>query len=175
VNEAAAHIAPALRIVATDDYDVSRHSKVAQDAMETHRLLSLIRDLGLYDEKANAAVRILRPKSARAKQNDLRVGYGGSQAAPCLGDQNLIGCTHGRIINLAADNSYHESVAHKQIKETMRKTPAAQIVTATTPHLAALVVEGTVRPSEGSRHLPKPTRLLGAGRNAASYVTEGRR
>lgn len=173
MNETTTDIAPALRIAATDDYDVSRHSKVAQGAMETHRLLSLTRDLGLYHEKANTAIRIRRAKSSRTKQNDLRIGCGGSQTASCLGDQSLIDCTHDRIINLAADNSYHESVAHEQIKDH------AEDPSSTNPYrgtaLAALVVEGTVRPSEGPRHLPKPTRLLGVGRNAASYVTQGRR
>lgn len=62
------------------------------------------------------------------------------------------------------------------ITVTKRGRPVARIVsTATPPHLAALVADGTVRPSEGPRYLPKPTKLRGAGKSAADYVAEGRR
>jgi prevent-host-death family protein len=62
------------------------------------------------------------------------------------------------------------------ITVTKRGRPVARIVAAATPpHLAALVAEGTVRPSEGPRYLPKPTKLRGAGKSAADYVAEGRR
>lgn len=62
------------------------------------------------------------------------------------------------------------------ITVTKRGRPVARIVsTATPPHLAALVANGTVRASEGPRYLPKPTKLRGAGMNAADYVAEGRR
>lgn len=62
------------------------------------------------------------------------------------------------------------------ITVTKRGRPVAQIVPATMPpHLAALVADGTVRPSEGPRHLPKPTKLRGSGMSAADYVAEGRR
>jgi len=36
-----------------------------------------------------------------------------------------------------------------------------------TPHLTALVGEGTVRAGKGLRHLPKPTRLRNTGPSAA--------
>lgn len=52
---------------------------------------------------------------------------------------------------------------------------ATIVSTATPPHLAALVAEGSVRPSAGPRHLPKPTKLKGTGMSAADYVSEGRR
>jgi len=62
------------------------------------------------------------------------------------------------------------------ITVTKHGRPVARIVSATTPpHLAALVAEGAVRPSEGPRYLPKPTKLRGPGKSAADYVAEGRR
>ncbi len=62
------------------------------------------------------------------------------------------------------------------ITVTKHGRPVARIVSATTPpHLAALVADGTVRPSEGSRRLPKPAKLRGSGKSASDYVSEGRR
>lgn len=66
--------------------------------------------------------------------------------------------------------------AGEPITVTRRGRPVAQIVSASTPpHLAALVAEGTVRPGESPRHLPKPSKLRGAGKSAAEYVSESRR
>lgn len=62
------------------------------------------------------------------------------------------------------------------ITVTKHGRPVARLVSASTPqHLAALVADGTVRPSEGSRYLPKPMKARGAGKSAADYVSEGRR
>jgi prevent-host-death family protein len=62
------------------------------------------------------------------------------------------------------------------ITVTKHGRPVARIVSAATPpHLAALVADGTVRPSEAPRYLPKPTKLRGSGKSAADYVSEGRR
>jgi prevent-host-death family protein len=62
------------------------------------------------------------------------------------------------------------------ITVTKHGRAVARIVSTTTPpHLAALVADGTVRPSEGPRHLPKPANLKGTGKSAADYVSEGRR
>jgi prevent-host-death family protein len=62
------------------------------------------------------------------------------------------------------------------ITVTKHGRPVARILSATTPpHLAALVADGTVRPSEGARHLPKPTKLRSGDKSAADYVSEGRR
>jgi prevent-host-death family protein len=62
------------------------------------------------------------------------------------------------------------------ITVTKRGRPVARIVSVSTPkHLAALVADGTVRPSEGSRYLPKPMKARSAGKSAADYVSEGRR
>jgi prevent-host-death family protein len=62
------------------------------------------------------------------------------------------------------------------ITVTKHGRPVARIVSAATPpHLAALVADGTVRPSEGSQPLPKPAKLRGAGKSASDYVSEGRR
>lgn len=59
---------------------------------------------------------------------------------------------------------------------TKRGRPVARIVSASTPpHLAALVAEGAVRPGDGARHLPKPTKPRGRGKSAADHVSEGRR
>lgn len=64
----------------------------------------------------------------------------------------------------------------ESITVTKHGRPVARIVsTATPPHLAALVADGTVRPSEGPRHLPKPAIPKGKGKTAADYVSEGRR
>jgi prevent-host-death family protein len=62
------------------------------------------------------------------------------------------------------------------ITVTKHGRAVARIVSTTTPpHLAALVADGSVRPSDGPRHLPKPAKLKGAGMSAADYVSEGRR
>jgi prevent-host-death family protein len=59
---------------------------------------------------------------------------------------------------------------------TKRGRPVARIVaTSIAPHLARLVAEGTVRPSEGPRYLPKATKLRDGDKTAADYVSEGRR
>jgi len=62
------------------------------------------------------------------------------------------------------------------ITVTKRGRPVARIVsTATPPHLAALIADGAVRPSEGPRYMPKPVRPKGTGKSASDYVSEGRR
>jgi prevent-host-death family protein len=62
------------------------------------------------------------------------------------------------------------------ITVTKHGRPVARIVsTATPPHLAALVADGTVRPGEGPRHLPKASKPKGEGKSAVDYVSEGRR
>ena len=61
------------------------------------------------------------------------------------------------------------------ITVTKHGRPVARIVsTATPPHLAALVADGTVRPGEGPRFMPKPSKPRGRGKSAADYVSEGR-
>lgn len=62
------------------------------------------------------------------------------------------------------------------ITVTKHGRPVARIVsTATPPYLAALIADGTVRPGEGPRFVPKPAKPRGAGKSAADYVSEGRR
>jgi prevent-host-death family protein len=62
------------------------------------------------------------------------------------------------------------------ITVTKHGRPVAKIISATRPpHLAALVGDGTVRPSEGPRYVPKPAKPRGSGKSAADYVSEGRR
>jgi prevent-host-death family protein len=66
--------------------------------------------------------------------------------------------------------------AGEPITVTRRGKPVATIVSATrSPGLAALIANGTVRPGNGSRFLPKPVKLRGSGPTAAEYVSEGRR
>jgi prevent-host-death family protein len=62
------------------------------------------------------------------------------------------------------------------ITVTKNGRPVARIVSiGTPPHLSALIADGTVRPPQGPRYLPKPTKLRGPGKSAAEYVSEGRR
>lgn len=66
--------------------------------------------------------------------------------------------------------------AGEPITVTRRGRAVAQIISTSMPlHLATLVAEGTVRPAEGARHLPKPAKPRGTGKSAAEYVSEGRR
>jgi prevent-host-death family protein len=60
---------------------------------------------------------------------------------------------------------------------TRHGKPVARIVSVSvSPRLAALIASGEVRPSDGSRYIPKPiTPLSGEGKEASDYVSEGRR
>lgn len=53
MDKTAARLPPAIGVVATDDDHISRY---AQGAMEPHRLLSLIGNLGLDHEEVDVAV-----------------------------------------------------------------------------------------------------------------------
>jgi len=94
MDEASSHAAPAIRVLATDDDDIDRHSEVAQRAMEAHRLLGLVVNLGLDHKEIDIAVRAGRATRMRAEQNHLRIGRGLGQAASRLGDQGLVNCPH---------------------------------------------------------------------------------
>jgi len=62
------------------------------------------------------------------------------------------------------------------ITVTRRGEPVATIVSSRiSPGLARLIANGTVRPGNGSRYMPKPVKLRGPGPTAADYVSEGRR
>jgi prevent-host-death family protein len=63
------------------------------------------------------------------------------------------------------------------ITVTKHGRPVARIIsTDTSPHLSALIADGTVRAPEGPRYLPaKPAKLRGEGKSAAEYISEGRR
>jgi prevent-host-death family protein len=63
------------------------------------------------------------------------------------------------------------------ITVTKHGRPVARIVsTNTSPHLSALIADGTVRAPQGPRFLPaKPAKLRGEGKSAAEYISEGRR
>lgn len=66
-------------------------------------------------------------------------------------------------------------VAGEPITVTRRGKPVARIVSTATPHLAAMIARGEVRPGNGTRHIPKPVKASGEGKTAAEYVSEGRR
>jgi len=86
MDKPTAHLAPSFHVVPADDDDISRHPKVAQDAMEPHRLLGFVVDLGLNDKQVDIAMRIGPTTRVRTEQNHLCIGCGGSQAASRLGD-----------------------------------------------------------------------------------------
>jgi prevent-host-death family protein len=66
--------------------------------------------------------------------------------------------------------------AGESITITRRGKPVATMVSADVPPgLAVLIANGTIRPGNGSRFLPKPVKLRGPGPTAAEYVSEGRR
>lgn len=66
--------------------------------------------------------------------------------------------------------------AGEPITVTRRGKPVARIVsTAAPPHLSAMIAEGSVRPGNRTRHVPKPVKPTGSGKTAAEYVSEGRR
>jgi prevent-host-death family protein len=66
--------------------------------------------------------------------------------------------------------------AGEPITVTRRGKPVATIVSSrVSPGMAALIANGTVRPGNGKRHLPKPIKLRGTGPTASQYVSEGRR
>jgi prevent-host-death family protein len=66
--------------------------------------------------------------------------------------------------------------AGESITVTRRGKPVARIVsTETSPHLAKMVADGTVRPGTSARPLPKPIKPRVGGKTAAEYVSEGRR
>jgi len=62
------------------------------------------------------------------------------------------------------------------ITVTRRGEPIATIVSSRiSPGLARMIANGTVRPGNGKRHVPKPVKLTGPGPTASDYVSEGRR
>jgi prevent-host-death family protein len=65
----------------------------------------------------------------------------------------------------------------ESITVTRHGKPVARLVSvSTSPRLAALIASGEVRPSNGIRYIPKRiTPLRGGGKEAADYVSEGRR
>jgi prevent-host-death family protein len=65
----------------------------------------------------------------------------------------------------------------ESITVTRHGKPVARLVAvSTSPHLAALIASGEVRPGDGSRYIPRAiTPLRGEGPEASDYVSEGRR
>lgn len=54
MDKSAPHITPAVGVVAADDNDIGRQAQVAQGALETNRLFSLIGDLRLDHKEIHA-------------------------------------------------------------------------------------------------------------------------
>jgi hypothetical protein len=71
MDESPAYLAPAVGVLAADDDDVSRQPQIAQGAMEANRLLCLVGNLRLNDEKVDIAVRTGLPAGMRPEQNHL--------------------------------------------------------------------------------------------------------
>ena len=86
MDEATTYLAPALGVVAADNDDIGRHPQVAQGAMQTHRLLGLVSDLRLDNEKVDVAMGSGLPSRMRAEEDHLRVRGSRSQTASRLGD-----------------------------------------------------------------------------------------
>jgi len=98
MDEPAAHLAPSVGVLATDDNDVGRHAQISQGAMKTNRLLSLVADLRLHNEEVDIAAWTGLSASMGPEQDDLRIGSCCSQAAPGLGNQSLVNYLHYRIV-----------------------------------------------------------------------------
>lgn len=96
MDETSAHLTPTVGVLATYDNDIGRHAQISQGAMKTNRLLSLVADLRLYDEKVDIAAWTGLSASMGPKQDDLRVGSCCSQATPGLGNQSLVNYLHDR-------------------------------------------------------------------------------
>jgi hypothetical protein len=94
VDQAAAHPTPAVGVLAADHDDVSRHAQIAEGAMESHRLLSLISDLRLDDKKVDVAARVGLSASVGAEQNHLCVGGGRRQPSSRLCNQGVVNYRH---------------------------------------------------------------------------------
>lgn len=63
MDKAAPHLSPAVGVIAADDDDIRRHPQIAQGPVQAHRLLSLVGDLGLYDQEIDIAMRACLPTS----------------------------------------------------------------------------------------------------------------
>lgn len=74
-------------------------------------------------------------------------------------------------------SSYIERVeAGEVVTVTKRGKPVARVIPAgVSPGVARLLAEGRLRWHGAKPSLPRPLRLLGDGRSAADYVSEGRR
>ena len=71
VDESAAHAAPLLRVVATDDDDIGREAQATKLAPQAHGLIGSIGDFRLDNEKIDIAMRVGLPTSMGAEQDHL--------------------------------------------------------------------------------------------------------
>jgi hypothetical protein len=103
VDESTAHLTPTVGVLATDNDDIRRHAQISEGAMEAHRLLGLVRNLRLDNEKVDIAVGTALSASVGAEQNHLGFRSSRSQAASRLVDQALVNNPHIQIVVATAD------------------------------------------------------------------------
>lgn len=94
MDKPAAHLTPAVGVLAADDDDIRRHAQVAQGAMEAHRLFGLVSDLWLDHEKVDVTMATGLATGVGAKQDHLGIRSSRSQAATRLGNQSLVDYLH---------------------------------------------------------------------------------
>ncbi|MDX6608223.1 MAG: hypothetical protein QOF85_148 [Solirubrobacterales bacterium] len=110
MNKPAAHLTPTVCVLAANDDDIGRHAKVAQGAMEAHRLFGLIIDLWLYHEKVNIAMTTGLAPGVRAEQDHPGIRSCRSQATTRLGNQSLVNYLHGPIVVSITDRPWEATV-----------------------------------------------------------------
>jgi hypothetical protein len=71
MDNPAADLPPTIGVLATDDDDIGWEAEVAEGAMKAHRLLGLIGDLRLDDEKIHIAAGTGLPAGMRTEENHL--------------------------------------------------------------------------------------------------------
>jgi hypothetical protein len=96
MDKTSAHLTPTVGVLATDDNDIGRHAQISQGAMKTNRLLSLVVDLRLDNEKVDIAAGTALSAGVGTEQDDLCIRSSCSQAAPRLGNESLVNYLHDR-------------------------------------------------------------------------------
>lgn len=104
MDKAAAHLTPALGVLAADNDDICWHAQVADGAMKTHRLLSLVVNLRLDNQKVDIAVGVGLSPSMGTEQNHLRLGGSSRrQTASRLCDQGFVNRVNVEIVVATSD------------------------------------------------------------------------
>jgi len=163
MNETSAHLTPTIGVLATDNNDIGRHTQITQGAMKTDRLLSLVADLRLNNEKVDIAARTGLSASMGTKKDDLRVRSSISQAAPGLGNESLIDDLHDRNRSRDLRLRYEQGAARKKWSDYDRPSPSPFNLGAPRED----VRQGQVRPGRGPRFLPRPIKTQSSDKTAA--------